>query len=309
MTSIISPPFHPRGHARQWDDEDWAAWLLIDDEAVDIATRSWERHVGPAYRGIIDGDGWEFNTDEQRYVRRNGKQLADSDLKGLMLVYQGAIASELEEQAESMVRGDTEIEVWQDEAAASVKDLYLCSAAIAAGGFNRLMSDDLAYVVGSPTEGRTIPLAGIAHNPSGGLADAFTRLYDFAAGVELKQDRANSSPQVIYRAGLYALPSHTIFEEVRRNGRARMTSPGGRVTAWEELNVLDDSADHCRSSEFTDGCEDITEAGWASIKTYPAPGLRTCGPRCRCHFAYRPTAPAELGDVTNQDVKRLGQLN
>lgn len=305
---MISPPFHPRGHANRWDDDIWLGWLLIDDDSIDIATSSWERHVGPAYRGIIDGDGWEFDVSTQQYVRRNGKVLDDLDLKWLMLLYSGAIANEMEEQAESMVRGDVLIEDWQDEAAASVKDLYLNAGAVAAGGFNRLMRDDLSYIIGSPTEGRSLPgAAGVktSGNPPGGLADAFTRLYDFANGVDLKSDRANSSPVVIRRAGMYALPAHTIFEEIRRNSFTRMRDVTGKQIDWQELNVLDDTAEHCRTDEYTEGCEDISEAGWAPIGTYPAPGLRSCGPRCRCHMVYRVTPPNELKDATDADVQKL----
>lgn len=312
-TQTIDPPFAPRGQAKKWDASDWATLLAITADDYESAIATFERHVSTAYRGLITGDGWTFEPQKQEYVRRNGRVLGDDDLKSIMLLFVLSQEHELENAAESMARGDTEIEDWQEFAASIIKDLYVAAAIVAAGGVDQLTPEDTEYVIGSPTEDREVPDYDFPEDaPAGGLADAFTRLQDFADAVEAGEKRANTSAGVIYRGGLYAAPANTVFEEVRRSGQMRRTDEDGNALQIEERNVLDDQAQHCRTTEFTEGCPEITASGWAPIGSYPAPGLRTCGAKCRCRMVYRekPDAPDNLTlSVEDEDRQVLLELS
>lgn len=313
MTQTIAPPFAPRGKPAIWKDDDWKLLLLIGDDDYDSAENAFERHVPQSYRGIITGDGWTFDPDTQQYVRRNGKPLNDADLKSIMLLFVLAEENELEELAESAARGDLEIDEWQDQSAVIIKDVYVASAIVGAGGVDRLTPEDIAEVSGRPDpdiakevgyesvapaqgsvprkpgEYEDVEPAQGGNLPPGGLADAFTRLDRFAKQVE--SGDVKSSAAMIRRAGQYAPPANGIYESARNSSQGRRVDENGTAVAVEERNILDDDAAHCHSTPISEGCPEITDAGWADFGTYPLPGLRTCGPKCRCRMEYRTKPP------------------
>jgi hypothetical protein len=284
----VPPPFKPRGNSIAWDQAAWLLLLSITDDDYTAAISLFEQHVAQAYRGIITGDGWTFDKQDAQYVRRNGKPLKSGDLKSIMLLFTLSIAHDLQDDAEAMVRGDTTIGDWQTAAAAKIKSTYIASAMVGAGGRDNFDEVDAKNTIGAPTEDRTVPEGIIDPDATpGGLADALTRLQDFAVGVETGAARANTSAIVIYRAGLYTGPANTMYEDALRNANIKRLDDDLNALEMEERNVLDDAAEHCSTNEYTEGCPECTEAGWVPIGTLPLPGLRTCGSNCHCGMSYR----------------------
>lgn len=277
---IIAPSFTPRG--ANADEKKLLALLLLDDDDYTRAERRFERHVPPAYRGIITGDGWTYDPGAGHYVRRNGRVLDDQDLKSIMLLFVLSEEHELEDAAESMVRGDVTVEQWQLNAAQIVKDTYTASALVAAGGADRIEPADVTAIIGKPETDET---------PGTGLTDALERLDEF--GKQVISHDAGDSPVVIRRAGLYAKPANHTFEVIYQVAQGRRKGLDGNTLVLQERNILEPGAEHCTNSEFTDGCWELTNAGWVEYGSMSLPGERTCKYGCKCHMQYRVKPPKD----------------
>jgi hypothetical protein len=270
------------------DDKWWAAFLLIDDNDVARADAYWQRHASPMFNGLLSGQDFYFDEQEQQYYRKNGRAVDEDEIRWLFLAFLTAAGDEMEMEAAKMAGGEMPLADWQWQQAAAVKDLYIASDALGVGGIDGLTETDLQDVEGVVGES--------------GLADALVRLRRFGNQIEESGETAGTAKQIVHRAGQYALPAHTIQEEARRASHIRARDGDGKLIRWQELNVLT-PADHCNDGEFTVGCWECTQAGWQDIGTLPSPGLRTCNVHCKCYLRYRliPPTDAILNDPHRPD--------
>jgi hypothetical protein len=147
--------------------------------------------------------------------------------------------------------GAVTVAQWEAAMRSLVKDTHVYSAALAAGGWDRL--DAAAY---------------------GRIGASVRQQYGFLArfAAQLAQGGALDG-RVTARAALYAEHARVLFSEV---WAAEM-----RVRDYrEERNVLG-AAEHCER------CVTETRRGWVAIGALVPVGLRTCLARCRCRITYR----------------------
>jgi hypothetical protein len=274
-------PVQIRGNAKD-DDRWWALLLLIDETDLARADAFWRRHNGPMFAGLIANDGFNFDEQRQTYVRANGRDMDDS--RAIVLAFIASAADELERDAQRMVSGQLTLDRWQEMQARAIKDLYIASASAGAGGLDHLTNEDLMDVQGK---------AGVY-----GLADAFTRLRRF--GKQIEDGTVSTEPQIVNRAGLYALPANTAYEEARRASHVRAKdNDTGEPLFLYERSILGPNENHCidfiskATGAATTGCVECADAGWQPIGTLPPIGLRTCGPRCKCSMEYAPEIPED----------------
>jgi hypothetical protein len=110
-----------------------------------------------------------------------------------------------------------------------------------------------------------------------GLSYSIDRLYDFARDATAADA---TEDQVIYRSGLYAAASNGTFEDVKRESHRGVVDDKGRLKYLFERNMLG-SEDPCLPGPFTDGCGELTRAGWVPIGSMSLPGTRSCKMSCR----------------------------
>lgn len=277
------------------DDKWWLALLSLGATDYDNADAYWRSHASPMFAGLISRRGipkqnadrfpdspkpdFSYDPSTQRYVRSNGRAVKDDELRALMLAFLASAADEMEQDAGRMARGELPIDEWQAKQSQTIKNLYIASYAAGRGGLSSITPDDTEEIIGAKS--------------GNGLAGTFKKLRRFGKQIDAEKDTAETVPQIVNRAGLYAGPAHTQFEAGKRAVRKGVKDEDGESIQWEERNILDDQADHCKTEEYTDGCPEVTDMGWQPMGTLPLPGLRTCGPSCRCHMNYRPIEKKE----------------
>lgn len=251
------------------DDDLLALWMLHE----------------PAYSGLLAGDGFTWSDENQEYISDTGTRLGHNQIRSIAIHFATACELDLEQNAALLANGDIDVDEWHRRAQQEIDDEYILLAALGVGGLDKLTDEDYAVIVGKPSTPEQL---------GGGIADAQARLQAFAD--ELKAEppadappgtmgQSGSQSQVINRAGMYAQPGYSIWQQVQRNSYRRLAERTG--LKLEEMNVLDDFAQHCHTTTFAIGCPECSRAGWVPVGSLPAPGLRSCGGGCRCYLAYR----------------------
>jgi hypothetical protein len=270
-------PADPRDTDRQHTRAALLALALLGADDTAPARDLWYAHAMPAYRGLLDGDGFVWDDAAQSYRTAHGRMLSPADLKRLMLLFAMAAEDDLRRitaplAAKPSQPSQTAVEAWQMEVAQVVKQEYVAQAAMAVGGFDNLAPTDLRTVTGAP-------------DAPPGLAFSMDRLATF--GEQLRDEAAGSAAEIVNRAGLYAAAGNSVYEEVRRESHKRAKDGKGRLRFLYERNILDDRAvRHCTSTADEIGCVELTTAGWQPIGSLPAPGLRRCKIACCCRLDY-----------------------
>lgn len=276
------------------DDKWWAAFLLLTAADYARADVYWKSHAGPMFSGLIESPKVEevtktsygqpdqvlkdapfrYDPSRQRYIRSNGRAVKDDEIRALLIALLASASDSMETDAQQMVAGVVPLDVWQAAQAEQIKDLYIASYAVGRGGLAQITEDDAKEIIGKKS--------GEA------LAGALKKLRRFGKQIESEGETAETPAQIVNRAGLYANPAHTLYEVGRHQAHKNAKDEDGKQILYEESNVLDDQAQHCKTEEHTDGCPEVTDQGWQPFGTLPLPGHRTCGSACRCKMKYRP---------------------
>ncbi len=268
-------PTDPREADRRRIRAALLALALLGLSDADDARSLWDAHAAPAYRGLLDGDGFAWDDAAQAYRTSTGRLLSPADAKRLGLLFAMAVEDDLRKIVAPLAGKSppsaTAVETWQQEAAQLIRQEYVAEAALAVGGFANLAAADLNMVTGSP-------------DAPPGLAFGMDRLATF--GEQLRDGEAGSAAEILNRAGLYAAAGNGVYEQARRESHKRAKDEKGRLRFLYERNVYGDSVRHCLDSADSLGCVTVDAAGWQPIGSLPAPGLRTCGPNCECSLNY-----------------------
>ena len=262
----------PDGQPDKRDRDKWLLLALISPGDIDAAEALWKDHAPPALAGMLTGDGWTWDAETQTYVSRHNQKMNGDDLKKLAILFALAVSGDLRSDASEMAMGLKPLEIWQQHTADTVKDLYVCEAAIAAGGFANLSPEILDKVTGTP-------------DAPPGLAFSLDRLRQFAQDAADGKPGTNTEAAIINRASLYGDAGQGVYETVRVASHNAATDEAGRPHYLFYRRILGD-AQHCRDSEYAEGCPSVAAAGWQEIGTLPEIGTCTCGPNCACSWEF-----------------------
>jgi hypothetical protein len=258
-------PDAPQGESDKRDRDEWLLLAALTLSDIPDAESYWRRHAPPYIAGmLLNEDGWRFDAERQQFVNGHGRAIAPDMLKRIALAFAFSAQQDMEHEASRVAVGEVPVDAWKRNQADDVQDLFIVMAAMGAGGFDALTKDDLDLIIGSA-------------DAPGGLAFSLSRLYEFAKGIA--DGTMTGEDAIINRAGLYAAAGNTVFETVSRASHMEATDEQGRPKFLLERNVLS-PADHCGE------CPSLTEAGWLPIGSMPVPGLRECGPNCKCFMEY-----------------------
>lgn len=244
--------------------------------ATDIAAARllWKQDAPNQFKGLLDGSGgWKWDGHAQAYVSRHGHDVGGGDLKALSSTFAQQVEADMRSDASSMAAGITPLETWQRNMADSIKDLYICQGALAAGGFGNLTPAIVTAIAGDPGE-------------PPGTSFSLSRLQGFTEDVEDEVQGVASEPAIIDRAALYADASRGTFENIKRISHMDARDPSGRLIYLFERNILGPTERHCRPGPFTDGCQQLTDQGWVPIGSMSLPGQRTCKMGCACSLEF-----------------------
>lgn len=288
--TVLSPDNTTAAPGGPPDDRARDAWLLLallTPGDVDAANTLWRAHAPPSLAGLLDGTGgWSWDDQRQQYSSRTGRTLGGMDLKRLALLFAMAVEEDMRREASNMSVGIKPLATWERDMADLIKDVNIAEAALARGGLSNLDAPALARVSGlpAPTPGQPILIPPAVAPP--GIAFSLDRLQSFAADVaEAVKPAMTSEDGIVARASLYAAASQSTFEDAKRESHRAARDGKGRALFLFERNILGE-AQHCSNGEFTEGCIEVTRAGWSPIGTLPLPGLRTCGPNCACELIF-----------------------
>lgn len=243
----------------------------ISADDIGLAIVLFYDEVPDHFNGILtNGNGWSWDATSQRFIGPSGSPLSDSDLKSLAILFALAVEHDMREMAQKVANGTITIEEFQAWMAQETKNLYVALAALGAGGADQLTAEQLEAVRGEASK-------------APGLAFSLARLQLFAAAIASGDDGTVES--IINRAAAYADSSTSIFEGAKRISHTNVVDDKGRPLYAFERNILGE-ADHCSPGPDTEGCPELTDAGWVPIGTMPLPGLRTCRQNCKCRMQY-----------------------
>lgn len=186
------------------------------------------------------------------YGQKPGTMVARKKVLGLLEVKVEESRQRLQSLTTDFQAGRLTAEEWQRAFAGQLKTLYLQSAALGAGGWDRLGFADF---------GRT----------GGYLKAEYRRLTGFAQAVI---DGKLSEAQALARARMYAGKAAGMYWSTET---AAMIKAG----KTEERRVLG-VAEHC------DPCVDMANEGWQPIGHFEEPGTHAdCWGHCQCGKEYR----------------------
>lgn len=262
--------------AKFWRDDQWKDFGLRvgDRDRVIIAGNTHTRLAFPRSAGTT-GQAYRittlralplvwFDAFTQRYGLGNRGYIRDVTVIAALETVRRNAEARAESDITGVYEGTTDIGTWQQRQAQELRTLALMTAAFGVGGVARLDTSALSIA-------------------SAALAFPLQRLQRFA--LQIERGVVNAA-EAFRRAVAY--PSSTItnvYHEARRKSHIA-------VGFKEELNVLDDEADHCepdpRAPEIPN-CPEVTSRGWVKIGTLPPIGTRRCKWNCRCRFDFRRT--------------------
>ena len=168
-------------------------------------------------------------------------------------------ATRLEQLAAMAARGEIPAGLFQQAAMLELKNLHLASAALGAGGWDRLTQADFGRVGGI-------------------LRGEYVYLARFARDLE-KKDLTEA--QAMARARLYAGKGYAQYYKAEMVRKQRAAERKGKVlmVRWHTLGDNRVCAD----------CARYGAMGWQPVGTFPVPGdgSTACLGNCRCSLEYR----------------------
>lgn len=275
MTLALDDPMRAQDAAarrRRREDLLLLALLLASDE--DAAARLWDLFAPPAYRGLLRATPIEdvsretgnlpplwFDIATQRFgISRRGF-ISPATLRNAVDAFVSAAQRAMADGLRRVYAGTMDLAAWQTSVEQMMRQIALAIAMAAAGGAGRVTPEQLKRA-------------------GDGLLFPLERLTRFVGQIGA---RVVTQAAAIRRAMMYPSAIAT--------GAGGFDDIGGMahkaVGFNQEINVLDPFADHCRPTEFTEGCVEVTAAGWQPIGSLPRPGERTCRFNCKCHLEYR----------------------
>lgn len=264
----MPPTTESRSTLRHRDQETAAALAMLlggtrytpDDAAM--AVKLWRLHADPRFHGLLTGVGFAWNPIKQNYVNKySGNPITAKQLKDISLAFSDAVASNAEnDPAKKKNRRGLLI------------GFYLVMAALAAGGFRRLIGKMVEHHRNAPSIDNSLI---------------------YLDRLEGKQEAgtAGSPAQIAARMKLYWAYGNSLFEEVKRRSHEEAKGYDGKRQTWLERNILGPNENHCHSNQNKPGCVELTALGWRPIGTIPPPGSRVCAVNCKCRTEYRAIDP------------------
>lgn len=193
---------------------------------------------------------WERNT--RRYRGSDGRFVSVADVRGRIDDAIQASARRMGELSGRLQARSITVAEWQRGMRDAVRDMHLCSAAAARGGWHQMSMADYGRV-------------------GGRLRQQYVYLNRFARQLQTGEQPMDG--RFATRAGMYAQAARGTYEETRREGEQ---AAGMR----EERRVL-------HAFESCPDCMAYASSGWAPIGTLPAIGDSVCLTNCLCTFEYR----------------------
>jgi hypothetical protein len=246
------------------------ALALSWGDDMDAGGHAWAVEMPRAYRGMLAGQGWEFDPIKQQWITDHGRTISPAEQKRISLTLAAAVSLDMQNQTRRMIDGNLEAGQWQDVIGRDTANLLIAQAALAAGGIDEITPSIQASIIGDIAD-------------ETGLVFSLSRLQSFATDVASGQ---MNEAAILHRAGLYGLSSNTIYEQSRGISHAAALSATGSPLFGFERNVLSDVL-HCPE------CPALTNLGWVKIGTLPEPGTRICAMNCWCYLEYSATGDEE----------------
>lgn len=288
VTTVAQKPTLPIQGKPNDDDKWWLLALLIGGADIESAGTFWRRVAPGPFKGLLGGRRFSFHRATQQYSR-DATPLKDTDVRAAYLAVLDTAQAEMKRDAAKLTTGKLSLSDWQAAQVKRIKDLYIASRGVGVGGLDKLTPEDVRAI------------RGVADDDNG-LANALLRLRRFGGQIERGDSTAATAPSIVNRAGMYAVPAYPIYQAGVTFGHRNAVDAKGVKIEFEQLNVLSNS-DHCKSGEWTMGCEQVTEAGWKEPGILPEIGERTCNSHCRCYWAWRVKAPNKLSDLRPHHFK------
>ena len=192
-----------------------------------------------------------------------GRFVARSTIVDLLRNVTDTSAARLSELAAAVVRGEIPAGLFQRAAMMELKSLHLASAALGAGGWDRLTQADFGRI-GATLKGEYRYLAGFVHDLElGKLTEA----------------------QAAARAALYAGKGYSQFYVTERREKNDRALKRGRIL-YARWHTVGDS-EVCRD------CQALEAIGWQPASLFPVPGdgHTACLGNCRCSLEYEERQP------------------
>ncbi len=272
----------PTGEPDEREKHLWMLIAIVTLADIAAARAFWIATSSEHDHGLLlNQDGWTWDKKKQIYRSRSGHKLTGAEMRTVAVHISNDGARRLRKMADDMSVGATPLAEWQRATAEEVKRIYLTQAALAVGGFDNLQANP--EFLNAAT--------GAVEKPPG-INFSISRLYDFVHDVHDATPRNDTTTAIVNRAGAYADASLSVYEEVRRESHKEVKDEGRPAYLWER-NILGENENHCFDTANTEGCVEITQAGWQPIGTILAPGLRTCAQNCHCSLQYSLLGPAE----------------
>ena len=177
------------------------------------------------------------------------------DRKTVRVALDRAVDGEALEMASNLKKlstGSLTLDAWYAAMRQSIKMVHLWAAAAAKGGWAQLTAGDYGYI------GSTVRFH-------------YDRLAKFAQQLSLGLP---ITPREVIRVGMYAQAARATYHAIELD----VTMAAGYD---EELNVLDENAEHCSD------CVSLALMGWQPIGTLPMLGTLTCLTNDRCSREFR----------------------
>lgn len=199
------------------------------------------------------GEDSKYTWDEVagRYVDENGNAVSFEEVRLWLDEVLDRNDLKMSQTALLLLSGSINVQKWQDEMRASLKDIHLISGALARGGWAHMSQADFGRIGNE-------------------LRFQYERLARFADQIERGLPLDGRFRR---RVQLYA-----------QSGRVSYTSALRQEMALrgytEEQSVLA-AADHCSE------CVAEADKGWVPIGTLINIGERICKSNCRCHLEFR----------------------
>lgn len=224
-------------------------WLVPDDDdMIDLAKKGgyfWDK-VKAAFISIRSGKEATV-AQVQAHLDRYGVRFTQRNLDTV---------------TRDLIKGKVPLAVWQQKAAAEIKNAWMVNLVVGKGGVNNLTLSDY----------------GRAGNRLRGVYGHLNRFaLDIASGKL-------SQAQILARIKLYSNNTMTAYYD-------GLTAAKQAVGYDQERRILQ-PAEHCAD------CVGYAEQGWVPIGTLPEPGIGSvCNGNCRCLKEYRRSATAVAAAV------------
>jgi hypothetical protein len=189
-----------------------------------------------------------------------GRFVPQSRVREAIDAFADGVADELESLTRRYLAGSLDIAEWEESARSTIKAAHMATAAIAAGGRDRM----------GPIQ-------------AGRAGSRIRREYEYLFNLSRSVERGDvSDAQLLARIRLFGLGSTRAYEAARRG---------------EMINAgFSEEARFTHATNSCGPCLDYASRGWVPIGTLPSTGTECdCVSNCKCTFSYRGkrSAPAD----------------